>query len=346
MPERTAERVALYRSKMADSRILVVLDDAADADAVRPLLPSGAGCAAVVTCRTRLASLEGAAVIDLDVLAPEQAVELLARSAGAARVAAEPRAAERIARACDGLPFAITVCGSLLAARPHWALSRLADRLGDDRHVLDELSFQGTAVRDRLLRACADLPGDALAAWCALSYLEVPRFSPWAVAVLLGVPESAAEDMVDRLVDERLLEVAATDPGPAVHYRFHGLLRAVARERAAREDFAAGRPPLGPLFACWLALAREAERRLAGQRGAAPCPARIRRLPTGVDLDRLLPDPQAWFDRERPVLVAVAAQARAEKRRVLASELAQVIGRLERACGLSALTRRTRPVHM
>jgi len=345
LPERTAELIALYRSKMADSRILVLLDDAADAAVVRSLLPSGAGCAAVVTCRTRLASPQGAAVVDLDVLELEQAVELLARCVGAARVDAEQRAAERIARACDGLPFAITVCGSRLAARPHWPLSRLADRLDDERHLLDELSFQGTAVRDRLLRACADLPGDALAAWCALSYLEVPRFSPWAVALLLGVPEPAAEDMVDRLVDERLLEVAASDGGPAVHYRFNGLLRAVARERAAREAFTAGRPPLGPLFACWLALAREAERRLAGERGTAPSAARTRRLPTGVDLDRLLPDPQAWFDRERPILVAAAAQARTEKRRVLASELAQVIGRLERACGLSALTRRPMAMH-
>jgi DNA-binding SARP family transcriptional activator len=342
LPARTPERIALYRSRVADRKILVLLDDATSATVVRPLLPSGGSCAAIVTCRSRLPAVEGAEVVDLGPFGPDEAVELLAQHAGAARVAAEPQAAERIARACGGLPLALGIAGGRLAARPHWPLSRLADRLADEGTLLDELSLEDTAVRHSLSRVRRDLPEDVLAAWHALSHLDVPCFAPWVVAVLLGVPEAKAEDLVDRLVDERLLEVAETGRSPVLHYRFHILLRAVAREQARRATSAAARrSSLGQAFGSWLALAREAERRLAKEGWALPAADRPRRLPAGVNIERLLADPWSWFEQERPVLEAVAVQARAERRSVLASELAQAVSRFGHTAGLAPLGRRT-----
>jgi DNA-binding SARP family transcriptional activator len=340
-PAHASERIALYRSKVADRKILVVLDNAPNGTVVRPLLPSGASCAAIVTSPSRMLAIEGAEIVDLAPLECERAVELLARLTGESRVGAEPHSAEAIARHCGGLPLAIGIAGARLAARPHWPLSRLASRLADERTVLDELSLEDTAVRDRLARHGPDLGGDMLSTWHALSCLDVPCFAPWVAVVLLGVPEARAEDLVDRLADERLLEVAGCGHGSAPYYRFHALLRAAAREQARQSmPDAARRSSLGQLFGSWLALAREAEGRLAGDGGGQPLVGRPRRLPAGVDVDRLLADPRGWFERERPVLSAVVTQAHGEKRGVLASELAQAITRLERVSGPAFRERR------
>jgi DNA-binding SARP family transcriptional activator len=341
LPAHASERIALYRSKVADRKILVVLDNAPNGTVVRPLLPSGASCAAIVTSPSRMLAIEGAEIVDLVPLECERAVELLARLTGESRVGAEPHSAEAIARHCGGLPLAIGIAGARLAARPHWPLSRLASRLADELTVLDELSLEDTAVRDRLARRGPRLGDDMLATWHALSCLDVPCFEPWVAVVLLGVPEARAEDLVDRLADERLLEVAGCGHGSAPYYRFHALLRTAAREQARQSmPDAARRSSLGQLFGSWLALAREAEGRLAGDGRGQPVAGRPRRLPAGVDVDRLLADPRGWFERERPVLSAVVTQAHGEKRGVLASELAQVITRLERVPGPASRGRR------
>jgi DNA-binding SARP family transcriptional activator len=342
LPARTSGRIALYRSKVADRKILVLLDNAPSGTVVRPLLPSGSSCAAIVTSPSRMLAIEGAGIVDLGPFECERAVKLLAQSAGALRVTAEPDSAEAIARHCGGLPLAISIAGARLAARPHWPLSRLASRLADERTLLDELSLEDTAVRERLTRRARSLGDDLLAAWHALSFLDVPCFAPWVAVVLLGIPEARAEDSVDRLADERLLEVMGSGQRPTPYYRIHGLLRAAAREQARRSiPDAARRSSLGQLFGSWLALAREAERRLAGDARGQSAGGRLRRLPAGVDIDRLLADPRGWFERERPVLAAAVTQARAEKRGVLASELAQAVTRLERMPGLAPGERRT-----
>ena len=126
IPEDAEEREALYRARLADRRVLVVLDNAASEAQVRPLLPGTPGCGVLVTSRARLAGLEGAQLINLDELEQPQAVELLGRIVGADRVAAEPDAAAQIVGFCGRLPLAIRVAGARLAARPGWPLARLA----------------------------------------------------------------------------------------------------------------------------------------------------------------------------------------------------------------------------
>jgi hypothetical protein len=134
------EREALYRACLADRRVLVVLDDAASEAQVRPLLPGPPGCAVLVTSRARLVGLEGARLLDLEVLHTGQAVELLARIVGARRVAAEPDAAAGIVDYCGRLPLAVRIAGARLAARQHWPLGQLASLLADERGRLDELA--------------------------------------------------------------------------------------------------------------------------------------------------------------------------------------------------------------
>ncbi|MGE5291015.1 MAG: BTAD domain-containing putative transcriptional regulator [Micromonosporaceae bacterium] len=325
------ECLALYRSLVADRRILLVLDNASSERQVRPLLPAGARCAVVITSRSRLPGLDGADAIDLNVLEPHHAVDLIARIAGPQRVAAEPDAAERIARLCGSLPLGVRIAGARLAAHPHWPLSRLANRLADERRLLDELQHDDMDVRGSVMLSCRDLPAATVQALHLLAQLDVPRFASWMVTALLAVPIQTAEDLLDMLVDARLLEVAEPRHAPCGYYRFHELVRRVAREIGGREEtVAARRAALRHAFRAWLALAGEAHRRLAGQ-GLEMIRCARSRLPDDVTIDALLADPLAWFESERSVLSAVLAQARAERQHVVASELAVVLGRLELA---------------
>ena len=234
IPAEVEEAAALWRSQTAGRRLLVVVDDAADAVQVRPLLPGSPGCGVVVTSRRVLASLEGAQHLHLDVLAPTEAVQLLGRLAGPVRVAAEPEAAAEVARLCGQLPLAVRIAGGRLAARPGWPVARLAERLADAHRRLDELELAGTGVRASFtvsveqLRAGPD-PTDrsAAAAFGLLGLPDGPELGIPAAARLLDQPEQAAERVLERLADAHLVETPA--PG---RYRLHDLLRLYARELA------------------------------------------------------------------------------------------------------------------
>jgi hypothetical protein len=117
IPGDVAEAGGMFRSLTAGRRLLVVLDNAADAAQVRPLLPGAAGCGVLVTSRSVLATLDGAHHLSLDVLAPAEALELLGRLAGTDRLAADPEAAAAVARCCGYLPLALRIAGGRLAGR-------------------------------------------------------------------------------------------------------------------------------------------------------------------------------------------------------------------------------------
>jgi DNA-binding SARP family transcriptional activator len=320
-----------YRSLLADRRVLVVLDNASSESQVRQLLPAGAGCAVLITSRNRLPGLDGADTIDIDVLEPHHTVDLLARFAGPQRVAAEPEATQHIARCCGNLPLGVRIAGARLAAHPHWPLSKLASRLSDRRRLLDELRHDDMDVRSSVALSCKNLSPATLQALRLLAELDVPRFASWMVTALLAVPILTAEDLLDTLVDARLLEVAEPGHVPCGYYRFHELVRQVAREIAGQEEtVATRRTALRHAFRAWLTLAWEAHRRLAGQSQEMIRCARSR-LPDDATVDALLTDPLAWFESERPVLSAVVAQAHAERQHAVAAQLATVLGRLDLA---------------
>ncbi|HVQ91547.1 MAG TPA: BTAD domain-containing putative transcriptional regulator [Mycobacteriales bacterium] len=242
IPPGLDERRRLYHSRLAGHRVLVLLDDAVTEAQVRPLLPGGPGCAALLTSRSRLTALEGVPAIDLAVFDPAPAVELLARVAGPGRVEAEPDAAQRLVRLCGYLPLGIRVAAGRLAAKPHWRIRQLADRLADPRHRLDELRLADLQVRARLEPSYRGLVPAAQRAFRLLALLDAPQFGLWTAAVALDLTLGAAHDLIEQLVDARLLAAQpfAAAPGQA-RYAFHCLVRPLALERAAAEETAVAR---------------------------------------------------------------------------------------------------------
>jgi hypothetical protein len=233
LPAGCHERAELYRSRLVGRRVLVLLDDAADCEQVRPLLPAAGGCRVMISSRGRLSALSGSELIDLDALEPEDALALFTRIVGSARVEAEPGAAKHIVELCGRLPLGLRVAGARLAARPHWRLSRLADRLDDDCRRLNELSLGAMNVRESIRMSYERVGGRARRTLQRLSLLNVPDFPAWTVAALLGVSSAAGEEVVESLVDARLLEAGQLDRRGRPRYRFHDLVRLFAREAAA-----------------------------------------------------------------------------------------------------------------
>jgi DNA-binding SARP family transcriptional activator len=234
VPADLEEAAATFRSRVAGRRLLVVLDNAAEAGQVKPLLPASSGCGVLVTSRPALLGLDGASHVQLDVLAQREALELLGRLIGADRVAAEREAAVEVVGWCGGLPLALRIAGARLAARPTWPLRVLAGRLGDQRRRLDELELAEMSVRTSLqvsyrqLHTSADpLDRSAATAFGLLGLLDGTELGVPVAARLLELPEAAAERVLERLVDAQLLQT----PSPG-RYRLHDLLRLYARELA------------------------------------------------------------------------------------------------------------------
>ncbi|GAB1509948.1 AfsR/SARP family transcriptional regulator [Actinophytocola sp. KF-1] len=233
IPDDVHAKAAVLRSRLADRRVLLVLDDAADPGQVRPLLPGTASTAVLVTSRRRLSGLLGAHRVTVGSLTDAEALDLLAAIAGP-RVTADPHGARRIAAACGNLPLALRIAGTRLALRPQLRLATLADRLSDEQRRLDELSVSDLQVRAGLALSYAALSEPARATFRLLGAAAVARVPAWAVTVLQdGVAGDAA---VDELVESSLLQPAADDPCGEPRYEMHDLVLTFARERLLAED--------------------------------------------------------------------------------------------------------------
>ncbi|MEV7511154.1 BTAD domain-containing putative transcriptional regulator [Streptomyces sp. NPDC090085] len=231
IPDSPADRAALYRSTLDGRRVLVLLDNARDAAQVRPLLPGTAGCAALVTSRVRMAGLAGAHLVDLDVMSPDEALQLFTRIVGEERVRAERQAALAVVGACGFLPLAIRIAASRLASRRTWTVSVLAAKLADERRRLDELQTGDLAVKATFELGYGQLEPAQQRAFRLLGLADGPDVSLSAAAAVLDLPEYDTEDLLEALVDCSLLESAA--PG---RYRFHDLVRLYARACAERDE--------------------------------------------------------------------------------------------------------------
>jgi DNA-binding SARP family transcriptional activator/uncharacterized protein HemY len=305
------ERVRQYRSRLADRRVLVVLDNAASEAQVRPLLPGGGGCAALVTSRARLGGLEAAHPLALEVLEPDQAVALLGKVAGPARVTAEPEAAQAIVLLCGLLPLAVRIAGARLAGRPAWRLALLAERLGDERRRLDELATGDLAVRASVALSYHGCSAAERQLFCLLGMLAAPSVPAWVAASLLDTDVAAAEGLLERLVDAQLVEADGQDQAGQLRYRLHDLLRVYARERLQAEEPApAKQASLRRVLQAALALAERADAllvpsglyRYSGDPTFRPATDH----PTAAVVER---DPAAWLEAERANLVAAVEQA-------------------------------------
>ncbi|MGE3284611.1 MAG: BTAD domain-containing putative transcriptional regulator [Pseudonocardia sp.] len=310
IPDDLDERAALYRSRLAGRRVLVLLDNAAAEQQVRQLVPGEPGCAVLVTSRARLAGLENARTVDLAVLDDDQAIGLLAAVAGAARVAAEVDGARRIVALCGHLPLALRIAGARLVARPYWRLARLVGDLGDERHRLDRLRVGDLEVRASFALSHQGLAPHARRAFRMLGLIEASDFPAWTAAALLDCSQDEAEELVDTLVDARLVEVAGRDGVGQVRYRFHDLLRAYARELVQADESAEARvAAVGRLVGGWLWLAQEAGAGIPTSNfGFTLAPPDCWR-PEPAVVDGAVAEPLSWFQTEWAGLLGVVEQA-------------------------------------
>ncbi|MEU3075622.1 AfsR/SARP family transcriptional regulator [Streptomyces laurentii] len=231
VPEDADERVALYRTLLADRRMLLLLDNAASSEQLRPLIPGAADCAVLVTSRAWLPGLAGAHHLRLDVMPPEEALGLLRQTVGDRAVDAEPEAAVALVAACGHLPLALRIVASRLAAEPGRPLSDMVRRLADERGRLDELRTGDAAVDAAFELSYTTLTPEQAGAFRLLSVPEIPDLALPSAAALLGIGTDEAEELLESLVELNLLESHHLG-----RYQFHDLVRAFARVQSARQD--------------------------------------------------------------------------------------------------------------
>jgi DNA-binding SARP family transcriptional activator/tetratricopeptide (TPR) repeat protein len=309
IPESVHAQAALYRSVLAGRRMLVLLDNAADASQVRLLLPGSQGCAVLVTSRSQLTGLlaaEGARLLSLDVLAEADARELLARRLGGQRVAAEPDGAGELARLCAGLPLALVVVAARAAAQPWLPLSAIAAELRRQPGRLDALETgdQGSSVREVFSWSCRQLSRPALRMFRLVGIHPGPDVSVRAAASLAGLPEEQAGRALAELARASMLTEHA-----AGRYSCHDLLRAYAAEQAERCDGAERDAAVRRVLDHYLRTATAAARLLYP--ASEPLPAE----PAAPEAAPLSPAGRAqalaWFAAEHQVLLTAACHAAA-----------------------------------
>ncbi|CAM4457576.1 AfsR/SARP family transcriptional regulator [Nocardia ninae] len=299
MPPTEPERAALLRSVLADQRMLMVLDNVGTLDQVRPLLPSGPGCAVLVTSRAVL-PLPDATYRPLGVLSAVEARNLLGRIIGVQRTAAEPEATDAVVVACGLLPLAIRIIGARLVARPHWSIAAVAQRLTGERHRLSELRCGDLTMEACFTFGYRQLPVATARTFVALAVPAVPDLSVAAAASILGVDAAVAAHSCESLVDLGLLQSVGAD-----RYSYHDLLRLFAHTVDADVD---REQVLSRLLDYYLATAKNiVQHRYPGHR--------LDYVPTtthpGETIDTET-DAHTWLDIERTTLIALHRQIAAD----------------------------------
>jgi DNA-binding SARP family transcriptional activator/tetratricopeptide (TPR) repeat protein len=295
-------QVGLYRSVAAGRRLLIVLDNATDAEQVRPLLPGSPGCLVLVTSRASLAGLavsDGAHPLTLDVLPDDEARELLDRRIGSARAAGEPDAVSELIRLCAGLPLALAIVAARASARPGFALADLAAELRDESGRLDALDAGDPASSIRAVLSWSNLSLSEQAArmFRLLGLHPGPDISVPAAASLAGAGEAGARCQLHQLARAHLI----TEHVPG-RYALHDLLRAYAAEKAHTGSQADRDAAIGRVLDYYLHTAACAARLLNPAKEpvvlAPPRPGAAAGQP--ADHTQAL----AWFEAEHQVLLA------------------------------------------
>jgi DNA-binding SARP family transcriptional activator/tetratricopeptide (TPR) repeat protein len=339
IPEEPVRTEDLYRSVTRPLRLLVVLDNAAAAESVRPLIPAGAGSSTVVTSRNLLSDLvvlDGATVLSLDALPVADAVELVERLVGAERVRAEPEMTLRLVELCDRLPLALRIVVARLTARPAWLIGDLVEELEDERMRLDLLDTAGeSSVTAALAATLHQLTPEAARLLALLSLHPGAEIDATAAAALLGRDEPTGRHALGILSVFHLL--SEVSPG---RFSSHDLVRLYSArlgesELALEERRAAGERLLDYYLA---ATARAASFTTLHQ----PAPPDAPDVPgwTPAALPDLGGTGQAldWFRREEATVRVLVQSAEGERECTLAWQLADAAVTLYHGTGtLSAL---------
>ncbi|MEV0645596.1 BTAD domain-containing putative transcriptional regulator [Phytomonospora sp. NPDC050363] len=295
IPKTLAAKAALYRSHLATRRILVVLDDAADAAQAAPLLPGTGPSAVIVTSRGHLTGLPTTLAVTVDALTTAEATELFTSLTRPAHHTPDQREhTTAVLRSCGHLPLAITIAAARLSRNPTWTPRDLAHRLDTERHRLDELRAGDLDVRTSLALSYRHLPRPAASAFRRLGLLGETTLPAWTAAALADPVDGP--DPLETLLDTFLVQ-PVTDHADHPRIRLHDLLRCFAREQAETEAPAERTAAVGRLLDTWLALTTAA---------AADMPVPF----FGVPLDPAasppphpVGDPLAWYDTEHANLI-------------------------------------------
>ncbi|MGW0501659.1 AfsR/SARP family transcriptional regulator [Micromonospora sp. NPDC003241] len=231
IPPERGDRLVLWRRELTGRRVIVVLDNAADAEQVRPLLPTVPGSAVIVTSRRRITGLDVGPPVSLPVMDVAEGVALLASTAGSARVAAEPEAAVAVVEQCGHLPLAIRLAGSRLAHRPTWRVADLAALLAGNARRLDHLASGDRSVAGAFAASYEPLDDDAKRLFRLLSVAPGAVFGAAIASAVSGLSPDDTAEALDVLVDCHLIEEVE-----AGRYRMHDLIRQYAHEMSMRHD--------------------------------------------------------------------------------------------------------------
>ena len=303
IPTSVEAKAALYRSLLNGRRVLVVLDNAAGVQQVRPLVPGTPGCVVLVTSRSRLSGFtarDGARRIRLDRLAETEAITLLEQIIGAPQVGAEPEAAAIIAAQCDYLPLALRVAAERAATRPHNSLADVADELSSEQDRLDLLDTEDeyTGVRTAFSWSYRALPDSAARAFRLLGLHRGPDMSLAVAAALIDTSPAKARRSLDVLISKHLMEQTARD-----RFRLHDLLRCYAEERARAEESEQARSDAVRRMLVWyLHTADNARRKLFPHRLAVRDVRSDASRRPGTFADSI--EAQRWCEAERLNLIA------------------------------------------
>jgi tetratricopeptide (TPR) repeat protein len=327
IPPGLEARMALWRDRLAGQQLLLVLDDAASSEQVRPLLPGAGGCLVLVTSRRHLTALEDATAISLDTLPPGEAAALLVRLAGRAGLAPADPAVGEITRLCGCLPLAIGMVARQLHHHPAWTAAGRAAELAAAVDRLELMATENQSVTAAFNMSYADLTGDQQRLFRRLGLHLGADIDVHAAAALDGTDLSAARRGLEALYDHYLIAEPAQG-----RYRLHDLIREHARALADRLDPDRDGATVRLLDYYQHTVAR-ADALIARKARLVPVPA-DRAIPAAVPA---LADPEqalAWARAERASLLACLDHATAT------GQHARVIAL---TAGLAGLLRRDGP---
>ncbi|HTI20437.1 MAG TPA: BTAD domain-containing putative transcriptional regulator, partial [Kutzneria sp.] len=307
IPNSLDAQVGLYRTQLAKRRMLILLDNAHDAEQVRPLLPGAPDCLVLVTSRHQLTGLAaaGAHLIEVGLFDDAESLEMLRARLRADRIAAEPAAVREIIDLCACLPLALAVLAARAAAQPTFGLDTFAAQLRDARGSLDEFAGTDPATDPRAVFSWSyrRLSQPAARLFRLLGLHPGPDIGTAAAASLAATPAGRIRPVLAELTQAHL--IAETVPG---RYACHDLLRAYAAELAAAEESPADREAaLRRLLGHYSRTAYHAEGFLGPRREVPPTPTP---LWPGTEPEPIADHKQAlaWYQAERRVLLSAVRQ--------------------------------------
>jgi tetratricopeptide (TPR) repeat protein/transcriptional regulator with XRE-family HTH domain len=304
IPPGLQARMALWRDRVAGKQLLLVLDDAASSEQVRPLLPGTGGSLVLVTSRRHLSALDDAAAISLDTLPPAEAAALLVRLAGRAGLNADDPAVAQITRLCGYLPLAIGMVARQLHHHPAWTAAGRAAELASARDRLELLATENLSVAAAFDLSYADLTEDQQRLFRRLGLHPGTDIDGYAAAALDGKDLAAARRCLEALYDQYLL----TEPAQR-RYRLHDLIREHARTLADRLDPDRDRDTAtSRLLDYYQHTATRASALIMRQARPAPA-APAGRIPAAAPVLADLEQALAWLRAERANLLACLAYA-------------------------------------